>query len=117
MAIDLPAPGDVPSTFILAGWAIDRAAASGVGIDALHVWAYPNPGSGAPPIFVGEVRPKPARPDVGAYYGERFTNSFYELVVDGLAPGQYDLAVFPHSTVTSQFEAAAVVRILVGTKN
>jgi hypothetical protein len=111
MAIDLPAPGNVASTFVVAGWAIDRAAKSGVGVDVLHVWAYPNPGSGASPIFVGAVRPGPARPDVGAYYGERFTDSLYQLVVTGLPAGTYDLAVFPHSTVTAQFEPAAVVRI------
>ena len=113
MAIDMPVPGEVPSTFIVAGWAIDRAAQSGVGIDAVHVWAYPNPGSGAEPIFLGEARPRPARPDVGAYYGERFKDSLYELVVEGLAPGLYDVVVFPHSTVTAQFEPAAVVRVTV----
>ena len=37
----------------------------------------------------------------------------YGLVVQGLAPGTYDLAVFPHSTVTGQFEAAGVVRVTV----
>ena len=113
MAIDMPVPGDVPSTFIVAGWAIDRAAQSGVGIDAVHVWAYPNPGSGAEPIFLGEARPRAGRPDVGAYYGERFKDSLYELVVEGLAPGLYDVVVFPHSTVTAQFEPAAVVRVTV----
>jgi hypothetical protein len=40
-------------------------------------------------------------------------DSAYGLVVDGLAPGSYDLAVFPHSTVTGQFEAAGVVRVTV----
>ena len=47
------------------------------------------------------------------YFGERFADSSYGLVVEGLPPGTYDLAVFPHSTVTGQFEAAGVVRVTV----
>ena len=113
MAVDLPRPGDVAASFVVAGWAIDRGARAGTGIDALHVWAYPNPGSGTAPIFLGAVAPGGVRPDVGAYYGGRFADSSYGLVVGGLAPGTYDLAVFPHSTVTGQFEAAAVVRVTV----
>jgi hypothetical protein len=113
MAIDLPAPGDVPGSFLVAGWAIDRGAPVGTGIDTLHVWAYPNPGSGTPPIFLGAVRLGGVRPDVGAYYGQRFADSAYHLAVTGLPPGSYDLAVFPHSTVTDQFEAAAVVRVTI----
>jgi hypothetical protein len=113
MAIDLPRPGDVPGSFLVAGWAIDRGAAVGTGIDTLHVWAYPNPGSGNPPIFLGPVRLGGFRPDpMGAPTTVNgFGYSAYHLAVTGLPPGSYDLAVFPHSTVTGQFEAAAVVRI------
>jgi hypothetical protein len=113
MALDAPLTGEVASSFVVAGWAIDRGAPDGVGIDVLHVWAYPNPGSGTPPIFLGAVRPGAARPDVAAYFGQRFTDSSFGLVVEGLTPGSYDLAVFPHSTVTGQFEAAGVVRVTV----
>jgi hypothetical protein len=112
-AIDVPAPGDVRGTFVIAGWAIDRGAPSGTGVDAVHVWAYPNPGSGTPPIFLGAARLGDRRPDVGAYFGERFAPSSYDLVVNGLAPGTYDLAVFPHSTMTGQFDSASVVRVVV----
>ena len=46
MSLDAPAQvGTVGSSFYAAGWAIDRAAASGTGVDAVHVWAYPKPGS------------------------------------------------------------------------
>ena len=113
MNIDAPLAGEVASSFLVAGWAIDRGAREGIGIDALHVWAYPNPGSGTPPIFLGAVRPVAGRPDVAAHFGQRFGDSSFGLVVDGLAPGSYDLAVFPHSTVTGQFEAAGVVRVTV----
>jgi hypothetical protein len=113
LSIDVPASGDVETTFALAGWAIDRSANEGTGVDAVHVWAYPNPGSGAPPIFLGTATLGVTRTDVGAAYGPRYANGGYELVVQGLASGTYDLAVFPHSTVTGQFDAAAVVRVTV----
>ncbi len=113
MTIDMPATGNVDSVFAIVGWAIDRGATAGTGIDALHVWAYPNPGSGTPPVFLGVAQQAPSREDVGAYFGGRFADSAYSLVVDALPSGTYDLAVFPHSTVTGQFEAAGVVRVTV----
>ena len=42
------------SMFVVSGWAVDAAAVDGTsGVSQVHVWAYPNPGSGAPPIFLG----------------------------------------------------------------
>ena len=77
MSIDVPATGTIGSSFAVAGWAIDRGARSETGIDALHVWAYPNPGSGTPPVFLGVARHGAPRPDVGAYFGDRFAGSSY----------------------------------------
>jgi len=34
-------------------------------------------------------------------------------VASGLAPGAYDIAVFPHSMVTNAFAAAKVVRVTI----
>ena len=59
MHIDLPAPrAVVTQPFAIAGWALDlddlgAFLGSGTGISTIHVWAYPNPSSGAPPRFVG----------------------------------------------------------------
>ena len=42
--IDLPSPAaaaSIAQPFVVAGWAADLDAASGPGVDALHVWAYP----------------------------------------------------------------------------
>ena len=47
MVLDTPVLGsEVVPPFVVAGWAIDLAAWSGTGVDAVHVWAYPTPGSG-----------------------------------------------------------------------
>ena len=104
MSVDLPTPETTVagSSFLVAGWSIDRATAAGTGVDALHVYAYPNPGSGAPPIFLGVAETGIARPDVAAAYGSRYLYSGYALVVDGnalgLAPGVYGIVVHSHSS-------------------
>jgi hypothetical protein len=113
MAIDAPVAGEIESTFVVTGWAIDRGAKQGVGIDAVQVWAFPNPGSSAQPLFLGAATLGVPRPDVGVSFGERYASAGYELIAQGLAPGTYDVAVFPHSTVTGQFEPASVVRVTV----
>ena len=104
MALDQPGPGaTVQQPFVLSGWAIDGTAASGTGVDAVHVWGYPNPGSGAAPVFVGAAQYGISRPDVGASYGARFTNSGYSLQVRGVPPNTYQLVAFARSTATGTF--------------
>lgn len=106
MSIDFPAPGVARAQpFTLSGWALDNAAPSGTGVDALHVWAYPNPGSGQAAIFVGVAQYGQRRDDVGAAYGARFTNSGFSIQVKGLAPKVYQFVVFSHSTATGTFNA------------
>lgn len=121
MSIDTPGAGAAIAapTFLIGGWAIDRGiestGLSGVGVDVLHVYGFPNPGSGTPPIFLGVATTGAGRPDVGAVFGARYTSSGYNLVVDraalGLAPGVYDVAVVAHSTVSGTFDAVRVVRV------
>jgi hypothetical protein len=105
LSIDAPAPGavvPVGTRVFVGGWAIDQGASVGTGIDAIHVWIYPNGGNGTP-FFAGVANYGVSRPDVGAAFGARFTPSGYELDVNGLAPGTYVIAVFAHSTVTNSF--------------
>jgi hypothetical protein len=114
MAFDAPANGSVVTQpFAIGGWAIDLGAPSGTGIDAIHIYAYPNPGSGAAPVFVGVAGYGGARGDIASAYGARFQNSGFGLGVSNLAPGLYQLVAFAHSTVTGTFNnsASAVVRI------
>jgi hypothetical protein len=107
MSIDAPAPSSVfpaSATVFIGGWAIDRSAATGPGIDAIHVWIYPTPGDSAPPpFFAGVATYGVSRPDVGAAFGSRFTPSGYQLYVSGLAPGTYAVYVYAHSTVSNTF--------------
>jgi hypothetical protein len=121
MSIDAPGPESTvaPDTFLVGGWAIDRsvetAALGGTGVDTLHVYAYPNPGSGQPPIFLGVASVGVSRPDVASAYGSRYGTSGYMLSVSrsaiGLAPGVYNIAVIAHSAVTGTFNNLAVVRV------
>jgi hypothetical protein len=121
MSIDAPGAESTIAapTFEVGGWSIDRAVEStvlgGTGVDTLHVYAFPNPGSGDAPIFLGVATLGVARPDVGAAYGPRYGHSGYELIVDrvalGLAPGVYNIAVVSHSAVSGTFNNVAVVRV------
>jgi N-acetylneuraminic acid mutarotase len=117
MTIDTPADlsGTASAVLTVAGWSIDRSASGGTGVDALHVYAFPNPGSGQAPIFLGVAAMGMARPDVGALYGAQFTNAGYGLTVTrasaGLAPGFYAIVVASHSTTTGTFNNVAIARV------
>ena len=69
VVIDAPrAQQELAQPFALGGWAADLDAASGPGIDTLHVWAYPL--TGGAPVFLGMATYGGARPDVAAIHGE-----------------------------------------------
>jgi hypothetical protein len=112
VVIDSPTPQqDVGQPFALGGWAADLDADQGTGIDTLHVWAYPL--AGGPPVFLGVATDGGARPDVAAVYGDQFRGAGFGLIVQGLTPGNYDLAVFAWSRVRGGFAPATVVRVTV----
>jgi hypothetical protein len=112
MSVDTPASGtQVSGSFAIAGWAIDRAAVTGPGVDAVHVWAFPV--SGSSPVFLGEASYAGARPDVGAAFGAQFTNSAYYLGAQ-LPSGTYDIAVYAHSAVSATFNQYRAFRVTVG---
>lgn len=115
LTIDGPATGSVQaSDLLIAGWAVDTASTTGTGIDAIHVYAYPNPGSGAAPIFLGLASYGGARPDVAASLGaSRYTNSGYTLPVVGLTPGVWQLSVYAHSKDANEFSIVRSNRITV----
>jgi hypothetical protein len=113
MAVDIPGNNATAGTsFVVAGWAFDPNASSGSGVDAVHVWAYPNPGSGTAPRFVGAANVGYSRPDVAAVFGAAGGSSGYGLSA-ALPAGVYDLVVFAHSTVTGTFNQSQVVRVTV----
>lgn len=105
--VDSPkANATVPTSFVVGGWAIDFASRTDSGVSQLHVWAYPH--TGAPPVFLGDIR-HGARPDVARAYGPQFGQAGFSVVVRNLAPGGYMLVVFPYSSITRSFDYAAAV--------
>jgi hypothetical protein len=109
LAIDMPG-AEVPRNFVVSGWAIDPAAVTGSGVDAVHVWAFPV--AGGAPQFVGVAAPT-LRPDVAGIFGPQFAGAGFLLTNATLPAGTYDLAVFAHSSVTQSFNNWRVVRIAV----
>ena len=108
MNLDAPAEGStVRQPFTVSGWAIDQSAASGPGVDVVHVYVYPADASGVPtgpPVLGKAAGYGLSRPDVGAAFGGQFTNSGYALEVSGLAGGNYHLVVFAHSSISGQWQ-------------
>jgi hypothetical protein len=114
MSIDGPVHGAaLSSSFVVAGWAFDAGHPETTGIDAIHVYVYPSPGSGAAPVFLGAAQYGGARPDVGAAFGARFTNSGFRLHVAHLEPGTYQLVVFGRSSLTRTFNNVRAIVITV----
>jgi hypothetical protein len=116
MSLDTPGSGTtVRQPFLVAGWALDRGAGSGIGVDAVHVYAFPFAGGG--PVFLGAAPTGVTRPDIGAIFGAQFNGAGYALAVRGLAPGAYRLAAYAHSTVSGTFALSrmADVTITAGT--
>ncbi len=112
MVIDTPGNGVVvKQPFMIAGWALDAAVATGAGVDIVHVYAYPNPGSGTPPQFLGATTTAVARPDVAAAFGPQFAKTGYGLLVHGLAPGPYRLVAFGRSLVAGTFAISKSVDV------
>lgn len=113
LVVDAPQAGTtVSGAFTVGGWALDLAG-QGTGVDAVDVWAYPVGVANAKPIFAGSAVYGGNRPDVGAIYGAAYESAGYDLMVNGLAPGTYDLVVFARSTTTGNFDASQVVRVTV----
>lgn len=108
--IDAPSNGSTAiQPFAITGWAIDRSASSGTGVDSVHVWVYPEPGSGTAPQFLGLATYGVARPDIASQFGARYLNSGFSITVAGLPPGRrYLFAIFPHSAESGQFTLRTV---------
>jgi hypothetical protein len=115
MAVDLPATNStVQRDFVVAGWAADLGMPDGPGVDAVHVWAYPEPGSNRPPVFAGSAKYGLMRADVGAAFNApHVAPSGFALNVSGLAAGTYDLVIYARSVIAKEFNNAQIVRVTV----
>ncbi len=108
LAVDAPAAGGtVPkASFTVSGWALDKNAPSGTGVDAVDVWAVPAGSSTA--SFVGRVTSFTPRSDVATAFGStQFTNSGYSLQVTTMTPGTYTLLIYEHTIIANAFNRVA----------
>ena len=113
MSLDAPGAGaTVAQGFWIGGWALDRDAVSGGGVDVVHVYAYPLDRSGGA-IFLGQAPVDVRRPDLAAAFGARFGASGFNLAAPALSPGRYRLVVFAHSTVAGAFTELRMVDVRV----
>ena len=100
------------SSFAVAGWALDAGAAAGIGVDTVHVWAFPTSGAARnlPRRRVGRASPvRTSR----AYLGDgRFTPSGFGLSAT-LPPGVYDVRAYAFSPSPARFNNSATTRITV----
>jgi hypothetical protein len=111
MVLDSPsASSTVGHTVTFGGWAIDRGASSGTGMDQVVVWAYPS-GGGAPQ-YVGAATYGMARPDIGSLFGGQFANSGFRLTAPVNA-GTYRFVAFAHSTVANSYSGVAAPNVTV----
>ncbi len=112
LAVDVPPNGSSRAQpFNLSGWAVDLGTASGLGtgVDAIRVQAFR---AGVAPVTLTPPTYGYARPDVGAFFGSsQFTSSGFGTLVTGLQPGQYQLVVSMHSTVTNSFNRSKTVNV------
>jgi hypothetical protein len=109
MNIDYPTAGTVGQPVTVQGFAVDGNAASGTGVDAVHVYATPQGGS---PVFLGAATYGLSRPDVSQAYGSRFIASGFTITAaSSLPPGPYAIVAHAHSTVTGTFNNSFTVNV------
>jgi hypothetical protein len=113
-AIEVPAPDAVVAQpFVMSGWAIDAVSPQGPGVDIIHVYAYPDPPSDRPPIFIDVATYGGRRADIAAKFGSPFKRSGWKVSVAGLPAGSYRLAALPHDRMAGAFTGAIAVTVTV----
>lgn len=116
MSLDAPAHGStLGQPFLVGGWAVDLAAATGTGVSTVHIWAHPLAGGNS--VFLGVPAFGP-RQDVANAFGAQFLNSGFTIAsVGGLPPGQWQIVAYAMSTVTGTFNQAMAATITLPTPN
>jgi hypothetical protein len=113
VAIVLDAPAyraSVGPGFLIGGWALDFGAASGDGVDVVHVYAYPLDTGGAP-IFLGWALVNVPRPDVASILGSQYQVSGFNLMAPALADGRYRIVAYAHSTLARAFTSVTTTDV------
>jgi Bacterial Ig domain len=101
MVVEAPVAGPVGQPLNVQGWAVDGKAASGTGVTAVHVWAFPQSGN---PVFLGAATYGLSRPDVAAAHGGRFAASGFTLRAPSVLPaGPWTIVIYALSAATGTF--------------
>ncbi|MGH9321246.1 MAG: hypothetical protein ACRD3V_15350, partial [Vicinamibacteria bacterium] len=111
LVVDVPSGGaNLGGAFTLRGWALNTGASSGVGVDAVHVWAFSSQtGAGT---FLGAATLGLSRPDVAGFFGDpRFDPSGFSLSAGPLPPGGYTLRLYARNAMSGQFETTRDVSV------
>jgi VCBS repeat protein/FG-GAP repeat protein/BACON domain-containing protein len=95
----------VRQPFTLSGWSADLTAPTGTGVNGIRIYADPNPGSGAPRMFLGDAAYGNPRPDVAAAYGARFEHSGFTYSVSNLPSGRYRFLIFARNAASNTYNA------------
>jgi len=109
---NLPDGGRVNGFGNVSGYAFDPRAAAGLGVDGIHVYLYPNWGSGQPAQFLGIANyGVGGDPSIGERFGSQFGNAFFNKAYQlPPGPGTHLFALYAHSSVDGSF--AAVTRLV-----
>ena len=94
-AWDIPADGEtVSGSVTLQGWALDEASVDGSGVDRVEIFLDNQP--------IGVADYGQSRPEIGAAYGQRFTQAGWRIEVDltNQPPGQHTLEARARSALT-----------------
>ena len=111
-AIRTPDSGAVLlGNFTIIGFAFDRHAASGVGVDRVDLYAR-QPGGGGTPIPLGTAIYGESN-DEAASFGEQFRYSGFRLTVLPPPPGPYEIYASAHFTINGSTQNTGVVPIVV----
>jgi subtilisin family serine protease len=108
MELEVPSSSaKIGRPFEFSGWAFDRAAPQGTGVDKVHIWAFPDDGG---PIdwdagtFMGSATYGATRTDISGLYGAQFESSGFSLTsYKRLPAGDYIFTAYAHSTLTGTF--------------
>jgi hypothetical protein len=116
MALDLPVTATVvPATFPfdVSGWAVDLGAGAGIGVNTVHVWAFPlvNGVFSSSGVWIGSADATITRDDVAAVFGNQFTLSGWSMTAGGLAPGRYRLGAYAYSSIAGTYNNFQFVEI------
>jgi hypothetical protein len=108
MGIERPQELEIQLPFVISGWAIDRAAIAGSGIDLVQVLD-----GGCEGAVIGAAEYGLERPDIAERDGEQFRYSGWKFEVARLHPGERILAVRTQSHGAESYNQCEALPITV----